>query len=476
MKGHRIVWAFALGYLLSYAPYAALTKLLTSGRLGAAADLSGFELLPATIVGTLLVLPLLIAALGWWKYVARPDRHILVSGFGTALIIGCTTLAYTFHGVSIVLALLLMRGGVLVLAPLVDVLFGREVRWFSWTALALSLLAVFIALRDAGSYRLSVAVLANLGCYLSGYVLRLPCMTHAAKVRDAATTRRYFVSEAVVALGFLTALPIVLAIAGKGAWMLELRRGWTGMLALPALLPALGVGALYAMLYVFGTLIYLDRRENTFCIPLNRASSLLSGVITALALQSLLHFGQVPASQLEAAAVIGLALLLLSPAHHAFGYAREVAPARKLFLFVCAGNTCRSALAEAIARAELARRFGRKAPAEALSAGLSAKSGAPMTERSREALHVLSIEPMPHAARVVTAEIVDSASFIYCMTSGQCETLLRAVPSAAARTRCLDPDGDVADPSEQPLAAYVDTARRIQRLVRYRFDEAGLRA
>jgi protein-tyrosine-phosphatase len=400
----------------------------------------------------------------------------VLSGIGTALIIGCTTLAYTFHGVSILLALLLMRGGVLVIAPLVDVAFRRRVRWFSWTALALSLTAVFIALRDVGSYHLSLTPLAVLGCYLSGYLLRLPCMTHAAKVKDAGHTRRYFVEEAVVALIALTAIPVVLALIGRGAFMLELRRGWSGMLTSPALIPALAIGALYAVLYVFGTLIYLDCRENTFCIPLNRASSLLAGIVAAVVLRSLAGFLPIPASQLAAAVIIGLALVLLSPLHHAFGYAREVAPARKVFLFVCSGNTCRSPLAEAIARAELTERFGSGAPAEALSAGLTAKSGAPMTDRSREALRVLSIEPHLHAARVVTPAIVDSASFIYCMTSGQCDTLIRTAPAAAAKTRCLDPEGDVADPSEQPLAVYVDTARRIQRLVRYRFDEAGLRA
>ena len=43
---------------------------------------------------------------------------------------------------SIVLALLIMRGGVLVLAPLMDLAFGRRVRWFAWTGFALALVAV----------------------------------------------------------------------------------------------------------------------------------------------------------------------------------------------------------------------------------------------------------------------------------------------------------------------------------------------
>ncbi len=48
---------------------------------------------------------------------------MVLSGLGTAIIIGTTTLAFTFTGVSILFALLLMRGGVLIIAPTVDLLY-----------------------------------------------------------------------------------------------------------------------------------------------------------------------------------------------------------------------------------------------------------------------------------------------------------------------------------------------------------------
>ena len=61
----------------------------------------------------------------------------LGSGLATAVIIGTTTLNYTSAGISILLALLLMRGGVLAIAPVVDALSGRRIRPQSWVALAL---------------------------------------------------------------------------------------------------------------------------------------------------------------------------------------------------------------------------------------------------------------------------------------------------------------------------------------------------
>jgi hypothetical protein len=41
--------------------------------------------------------------------------------------------------------MLLMRGGVLAIAPIADLVGGRVVRWFSWVALALSAMAMAAA-------------------------------------------------------------------------------------------------------------------------------------------------------------------------------------------------------------------------------------------------------------------------------------------------------------------------------------------
>jgi hypothetical protein len=238
--------------------------------------------------------------------------HVIVSGVGAAVIIATTTLAYTFGGVSIVLTLVLLRGGVLILAPLVDRFFRRTVRWFSWVALALSIGALAVALTDVKSYHLTVAAAVNIAAYLLGYIVRLPSMTHGAKQDDPAKTRRYFVQELIVALIVLAFAPVVAAIAGNT----QVRDGWEVLTGGPLLVPALLIGAAYTVLYFFGTLIYLDKRENTFCIPLNRSSSLLAGVFVSMAGVGGVAFPSI--AQLAAATMIILALMLLSPAHHIF--------------------------------------------------------------------------------------------------------------------------------------------------------------
>jgi protein-tyrosine-phosphatase len=147
------------------------------------------------------------------------------------------------------------------------------------------------------------------------------------------------------------------------------------------------------------------------------------------------------------------------------------AAVERLFLFVCSGNTCRSPMAEAIARAELAARFGRRPPLQVLSAGLSVRDGAPMTEEAEVALRSLAVEPGRHRARPLTRELVERAEAVYCMTASQRQAVLRMLPEAAGKTACVDPEGDVPDPIGSALPVYESCARRLRELVRARLAE-----
>ena len=121
------IWWFAAGFLFFYTTYAALSKAVTAGVVPwLPKGLLGLEILPAAILGTVLTVPLIITLVGWWRFAGLPSREIALSGFGLALIIGSTTVAFTFQGISIVLALILMRGGLLIMAPLIDAVFGRS--------------------------------------------------------------------------------------------------------------------------------------------------------------------------------------------------------------------------------------------------------------------------------------------------------------------------------------------------------------
>jgi protein-tyrosine-phosphatase len=558
------IWTLALGYFCFYAPYSGLIKVVTTGLWpGITGPVSGFQLLPSTVISTAIALPLVVSLLGWWTYASRrPWRGIhlpcpgwlaLLSGLGTAIIIGTTTLAYTSTGVSILLALLLLRGGVLVIAPTIDFIFKRRVRWFSWVALGLAMAGVLVALADVSHYRMTQIAALNIAAYLTGYLLRLPCMNSVAKCGDQRVALGYLVEEQMVAASLLVAMPAIYAAFGTGLIATELRGGFTGFFTSSLTVPGILVGALYACLYFFGTLIYLDRRENSFCIPLNRCASVLSGIAASYVLTLLYNQPAPSVAQLGSAGLIIVALLLLSPLHHVQHYAGSAAHALRemylvcrravarwpvalpepaalglrrsvsaapenvgatdedgvraagpyvvsgfsrtvavpdhgplpvvgpvAFLFVCSGNTCRSPMAAAIGNAEIAARFrtpfdrAAQAPVQALSAGVSARVGAPMTPESLRALETLGIPSPPHRARNVTAELVSQVEKIFCMTTAHRSAVIDLVPAAAVKTECLDPDGDIEDPIGRGLPAYVSCAQRIHSLVQLRFDELSL--
>jgi protein-tyrosine-phosphatase len=528
------IWGLGLGYYLFYTPYSGLTKALSKGLL-TGVPVSGAVLLPASVMATVVCMLGFITAMKWWKYAGRreffgvsipfPRRQTFLSAICMATIIGTTTLAFSFGGISIVLVLVLLRGGVLILAPLVDTIRRRRVRWFSWAAMWVSLMAVLVVLSDDGNFKLSFVAMLDIGAYLTAYFFKFQFMTKLAKSNEQSTTLRYFVEEQMIASPLLLLVLGVMALVGSGEAMLGFRVGFTTFLGSAAVGWALLVGLFYAALCICTTFIFLDRRENTFCVPMHCGSSMLSGLTASYALTWFPNQSPPGGWQMASAGLIVIALALLSPLHHFelylgklryalarmfpnlisasqqehsqaaigleptvadVGFGSQIAAGAEEFkkigqiiLFVCSGNTCRSPMAAAIGNAEIARRLripsAGEAPVQALSAGVSAREGAPMTTEAKQALHEIGIPANGHRASNLTAELADQVEKIFCMTQAQRNAVVEIAPAAAGKTLCLDPDGDVEDPMGSELGNYVDCARRIHSLVRLRFDEIGLK-
>lgn len=321
------IWAYAFGYFACYAPYSALTKAISEGTLpGVRRPIQGFELLPITTVASLFAMIAFLSYQRWWGYagtreilgrrVPCPGRWTFLSGLCTACIIATTTLAYTFSGVSIVFMMLLMRGGLLVLAPLIDLVGGRKVRWFSGVALALSLAALLLAtlMRASGgsSWAITTVALVDVAVYLASYVVRLRFMSRMAKSEVRADTIRYFVEEQMVATPAIVLLLVVLAVIGQGELMLAVRRGFLEIWGLGGLTALLFIGVLSQGTGAFGGLILLDARENSFCVPVNRASSVLAGVLASVVLTWLAGTPPLPASEYSSAGLIVVAIVVLA--------------------------------------------------------------------------------------------------------------------------------------------------------------------
>jgi protein-tyrosine phosphatase len=149
-------------------------------------------------------------------------------------------------------------------------------------------------------------------------------------------------------------------------------------------------------------------------------------------------------------------------------------------LFICSGNTCRSPMAEAIARKLLADRLGvdaaglEKRGVDILSAGAYAMSGSKATPQAVEAVKRLGADLSRHRSRSLTVELINQADAIYTMSHDHAHAAMSMVPSAAAKIATLDPEGDIEDPIGGSVELYQDLAERLVKLIDARLKERPL--
>jgi protein-tyrosine-phosphatase len=142
-------------------------------------------------------------------------------------------------------------------------------------------------------------------------------------------------------------------------------------------------------------------------------------------------------------------------------------------LFVCTGNTCRSAMAEAIAR-RVARERG-MTDVEVGSAGTAAWEGAPASDGALLVGLERDADLSGHTARLLTREMIESYDLILTMgphhverieaLGGKGKTyLLTAYGSRGASDR------PIGDPFGGELDLYRETYDELEREVRRAFD------
>lgn len=473
-----------IGYFIWYTPYSGLAKAMSAGLLPTTnGPVGGLVLLPAAALGTLVAMPLTLTILRWWHYARRrrvgrvslpfPGRETAMSAFWMALIVGTTTLNFTFPGVTILLVLVLMRIGTLVISPTVDLLRYRRIHWYSAVAIGLCVVSAVVAFADVDNYVLTIGAVASLLTYVVAYSGRFLIMSRHAKRGNRSTDRRYFVEEHMTTPVLLVAILAVVALAGSG----PLREGFTTFLVSSAALPAILVGVCYEGLFVFTSLIFLDRREYSFCMPVHVCASLLAGVVASFGLGLL--FGAPPPSVAQVVAaviVIGAALMLSYPAIRArMIRVRTTHPKEhsRMALFVCGGNAIRSPMAAAIARTELTR-LGHDGDWLVASAGVTVEQpGGGIAPLAAKALRELNIAVPRHESSAVTAALCLESDVVFCMTAAHRDAIVALAPELDGRVFCLDRDGDIAEPASQNYQSYVDCARQLRVLVRLRIGEIG---
>jgi protein-tyrosine phosphatase len=146
-------------------------------------------------------------------------------------------------------------------------------------------------------------------------------------------------------------------------------------------------------------------------------------------------------------------------------------------LFVCSGNTCRSPMAEGLAKKKIAEKIGCNIDQlddmgyKIESAGVLAVKGFAASDGSIRFCASKGIDISNHQSQRLTGEKIKNADYIFAMSNGHKDAIIQLCPQAEQKTMLLKDGEDINDPIGGDYDAYAACGLEIEKALDARMTE-----
>ena len=275
--------------------------------------MTGIEYLVYSTVGGTAICLGVVLALRWyhlasnktitWGPLTFPSEYLYIipSGLCTAVVIPTTTLMYTLP-ISVMVAMVMMRGSVIVISRVVDAIqirqgiLHKKVYWEENVAVVFALVAVSVNLfggnnQGKGSFDFleNAAAVSILGSYIVAYLIRIYIMNYYKNTRPKGApsdNRGFFAVEQIASTVFMMIAAVLVFVSpslfGIEGPRIEEFRGAISK-PLPEYRTAILSGMAFGMVAFFSVFIFMFKgRTATFAGLVNRLTSLIAGTVSTL--------------------------------------------------------------------------------------------------------------------------------------------------------------------------------------------------
>lgn len=313
-----------LGYFVFYVITGVAVKYFLSSGAGFP-GLHGMEYLVYNTAGGAFIATGVVLVLRWYRIdslsrinfmgmnIPSELPYIIASGVCTAVVIPTTTLLYSFRGISVMVAMVIMRGAVIIIGRVVDEIqirqgiLKKKVYMEENIAMFIALLAVSIKVfggdgKGGESPFKSLPVMVIFGSYIVAYSFRIYIMNYYKNTRPPNekkdNNKSFFAIEQIASTTTLILVTIAVLVASKN-FNIEGERiaPFVGAIFAPNMQWAPGAflaGMGFGVVAFFSVFLFMFKgRTATFAGLVNRLTSLIAGT-TSTILFALFFKGKYP--------------------------------------------------------------------------------------------------------------------------------------------------------------------------------------